>query len=461
MMRYFSKAVVVVALALGCISSASGQTFEPGYVVTSAGDTLRGQIENRFWQAPPENIVFRAAPTATAQTYLSSQVRAFRLESGRFFRAEVVPLDRGARTQTSNLPQRLVINSQPESILAEVLVDGPVTLLRAVPDGVTHYFVQRPGKPYMELTERKYLSVVGGREVIMDANNYRAQLGMYFGDCPAAVEAAGKSSYTAKSLVAVVQAFSTQCSLDKKAATEYLGKGKSAGPLALNAGLLGGGSYHLQRLKTSSEVDEEAPLLDGLNVDGKLHPVGGVYLDVLLPGRKWVGHSELTFSTFGRRGVFALAGGAGSYTWHGTTLDGRLGARYMFSQQPARAYFAGAGINLNFTTSFESGAQFGAGSSRVTARNVRVRTQSAFLGGPEFNASPYLEVGVRRSRFTFTLDAYLNGGNGHTDPLAVKTAFRDPRNPLAETSSYSGYNYRDIMVGFRALVAFRLVGQPD
>ena len=43
------------------------QTFEPGLLVRSNGDTLRGEIENDFWTEPPALIRYRSAPNNPSQ----------------------------------------------------------------------------------------------------------------------------------------------------------------------------------------------------------------------------------------------------------------------------------------------------------------------------------------------------------------------------------------------------------
>ena len=100
------------------VGSARGQSFERGYLVTTAGDTLRGEIQNRFWQAPPESVVFRSSPAAPGKEYSRRRLRAVRLESGRYFRAEVLVVDHGARTHTGDLPSRLVVSLRTDSLLA-------------------------------------------------------------------------------------------------------------------------------------------------------------------------------------------------------------------------------------------------------------------------------------------------------------------------------------------------------
>ncbi|MDO7850018.1 hypothetical protein [Hymenobacter convexus] len=307
---------------------AHGQGFERGLVVTTAGDTLRGEIENRFWQAPPENVVFRPAPQASRRTFDKAQLRAFRLEKGRYFRAEVVPLDRAARSRTASLLGKLEFDQRPELLLAEVLVEGPVTLLQAVVDDVTHYFVQRPGQPFLELTERKYLVDKNGQALVVDANNYKSQLTIYFGECPAAVAAAGKASFLAKDLIAVAQAFARNCSATQQAAstTAVL---KPPHFIAFNGGLLAGGSYN--RLSFDNpKAGIESPLFNDLRLDGKWHPSMGLYLDVLLPARRWMVHTELTYSTYGQAAT--QTAGVLAYQWSGSQINGRFGARHVFNR---------------------------------------------------------------------------------------------------------------------------------
>ena len=43
------------------------QTFEPGLLVRSNGDTLHSEIENGFWTEPPAFIRYRSTPNSPSQ----------------------------------------------------------------------------------------------------------------------------------------------------------------------------------------------------------------------------------------------------------------------------------------------------------------------------------------------------------------------------------------------------------
>ncbi len=184
-------------------------------MVRSSGDTLRGEIENRFWVEPPAFIRFRSTLGGPEQLFQPRQLRTVSFTDGRYFHYLVLSLDHGAETRLDLLPRNNATDVRTDSVLAEVLVDGVAKLLRVVLPGAAHYLVQRPSQPVLDLSERHYLSN-GLRARLVNGNNSRGQLGVYFGDCPAAHDAALKAVFTAEGLTAVVQAYNTTCSATKR-----------------------------------------------------------------------------------------------------------------------------------------------------------------------------------------------------------------------------------------------------
>ena len=58
--------LLLTASLLGSLQTRA-QTFEPGLLVRSDDDTLRGEIENDFWTKPPALIRYRSAPNSPGQ----------------------------------------------------------------------------------------------------------------------------------------------------------------------------------------------------------------------------------------------------------------------------------------------------------------------------------------------------------------------------------------------------------
>ncbi|MFC7669707.1 hypothetical protein ACFQT0_21815 [Hymenobacter humi] len=68
---------------------------------------------------------------------------------------------------------------QMDSVLAEVLVHGALSLVQvAYPERPVHYLLLAPGRPPLDLSERKYLrQTVDHAWLLTDGNNYRGQAG--------------------------------------------------------------------------------------------------------------------------------------------------------------------------------------------------------------------------------------------------------------------------------------------
>ncbi|MEJ7662613.1 MAG: hypothetical protein WKG07_25140 [Hymenobacter sp.] len=110
----------------------------------STGDTLRGEIENDFWEQPPTFIRFRRTADSPSELLKPRQLRAVSFTGGRYFRYEVLLLDRAAETRLPDIQRGNFVDMQPDSVLAEVLLTGPVELLRVARPGAVHFEVRRP-----------------------------------------------------------------------------------------------------------------------------------------------------------------------------------------------------------------------------------------------------------------------------------------------------------------------------
>lgn len=66
MLRFSAKIVIAIV----SISNIYAQSkFEPGYIVTSKSDTVRGMIEYRNWSQNPETILFRDEQLQNEKTF--------------------------------------------------------------------------------------------------------------------------------------------------------------------------------------------------------------------------------------------------------------------------------------------------------------------------------------------------------------------------------------------------------
>ncbi|TGE18355.1 hypothetical protein [Hymenobacter elongatus] len=479
------RIAALTAFLLGTVTFSQAQTFEPGLVVVTSGDTLRGEIENSYWVETPTTVRFRTVPTAEATTYDATQLRLFRLGSGRYFRSESLPVDRTAgirnNYQTEYLTGQKVAAPKPETVFAEVLIEGPAPLLRLNLARGTHYFVRRENKDYIDLADRQFVRVdQAGQRNIITGNDYRGQLGVLFGDCAAATQAIASAAFTPAGLATVVQAYNQRCSGAAQPGTSFLKPARPKRVVVVNAGVLGG--IQLNRLVfTRAESDygagdanQEGSPLDGVNFASRPHPIGGLYADVLLAGRAFALHADLTLTRLGQTGKLPAQGAlpAGEYRWKGLLYTARTGMRYFLpTSQVRRQFFVGTGLALDYVNISETSLRYGNGQPRTGAGGIVVAGSGSFLAAATrtnntrgltdsnrgfpyaIRSFPYLELGLRQGRFTATLDARAHLSGSYRDELVIDQVLRTPDNVVY---AYSNPRYSTRLWLFNALLGYQL-----
>lgn len=402
-LRYF------LLLLLLSATPALAQTFEPGWVVKATGDTLRGEVENGFWVAPPTFIHFRPTPASPAVLFQPHQLRAVSFTGGRYFRYEAVLLDHAAETRFNDLPRGNYTSLKVDSLLAEVLLTGSVELRRVVLPGAVHYVMQRPGRLALSLSERRYLREGrNGAWQVADGNNYRNQLELYFGDCPAASLAATAAPYTPEGLAAVAQAYVTNCAAGQPPLRSWIASAQRRRRAAFQAGVLAGVRYH--------RLESGVYQLAGEVTDGRLHPFGGLYAELLQPSRTTALYGELTLSTFSNRGMMGTYDpGTGNtlyvpFDYQAMLGTARIGLRYLLPLARGQQFVFGLGFERNFVWGLTSLAATNTSQTTPTRadRAARLYADPVLL--------PNLTLGWRRQRLTATLDGQLyvstDNGNG-------------------------------------------------
>lgn len=421
----------------GSAQLAWSQVFEPGYLVMSPGDTLRGEVENTFWEEPPAAVRFRATATAPLTTYYGEQIQTLYLSSGRLLRRETLPLDRAAETQVNLLPTNVVRRQKPEAVLADVLVLGPASLRGLTLNGTKHFFVQRTGQPYLELAARNYLVNKDGATRIADANDYKSQLLRYFGDCEAATHQLDQLPFTAEGLTGLVQAYNLQCSGARQAGQEIAVRRQQVRPpIAVRVGVLAGLRYNSLRFNGQGQA---SAALHGANADAQAHPQLGFYADFVNGRRRLALHAATVVSRFGQRQPVAFAATAntlaGSYEWHGTLAALQLGLRGFWPLGPQVQAMGGIGYELNTFWDGFSALHYGP-------------DQTGFIYQFYSSAMPYLEAGLSRQRFGFTL---------------LGRAYQAETFTLFHSSPSSGTNvtYTYTPWSLSATLSYRFNAEPD
>ena len=405
----------LLVFLIGCLLYTTfvfGQAYEPGLLVTSKGDTLRGEVENSFWVEPPTFIRFRTTAESPSQLFQPRQLRAVSFTDGRYFRYEAVTFDHAAETHLDRLIRGNSTNFQTDSLLAEVLVDGPASLLRVAMSSTVHYLMRTPGHAQLALCERRFLrESSNGAWSIIDGNNYRSQLMLYLLDCPAASATAENASFSVDMLVAKVQAYNQTCSSFHQPGRNWLAQANLRRRLALQGGILAGGRYN--------RISSPSVYLDGTCTDCQIRPFGGLYAELFQPSRIAAVYGELSLSTFHNQSAqqvsYTQTGPNGSYlptysyfSYQGLLSTARLGLRFFYVLPHEQEILFGLGFEWN--TIWHPTQSVTSGPAAIFSDELLKFASTTLL--------PHLGLGWRKKRLTLNLDGQLYHSNHEESGLA-------------------------------------------
>jgi hypothetical protein len=325
------------------------------------------------------------------------------LTGGRYFRYEALPIDHAASSRLENVPSGSQNDVRVDSVLAEVLIEGPVMLWRVVRPGSTHYLVRRPKQPIVDLCERRYVRQdAAGRRVLVEGNNYSGQLKVYFGDCPAAVTAAASASFTAAGMAAVVQAYHAACVPTRPLMRSWVSQAAPRRRMALQGGIVAGVRYN-----QFSNRYKYLPQVQGC-ADCQPRPFAGLYAELFQPNRTRAVYGELSLSTFSNRNwaYFQTNSDVSYYVvdYQAWLASARLGLRFFFPLPHERQWLLSTSYELNKTI----------GTTIISSSGNLNAPGNDQLGYSLPSLLPNLGLGWRTQRLTLSLDGQLYTGT-HAD----------------------------------------------
>lgn len=286
-----TRIFVFTVFVFSTVEVFSQTAFVEGYVVTNAGDTLYGEIENRDWKVNPSNIIFRKMGETTAVEFSSMQAQAFYLEQ----QNELFQSFRMALDQVPN-DGRLITganyNSKVEkSFFARVLVKGIVSLYH-VYDFKPHYIVEKLGAVHelrMEyrIVEANSLNV--GRQIINAYDVYKQQLNIFLHDSPISLrKQVSRVSLRTNPLMALVMAYNNA----RGVPPSFIHK-KEVG--RNETGIIAGGT-----LTTNSVTGSAHPYMVNSSYEPSLAPTAGIFFNHVFPRNhgKFAWYNELSYVSF-------------------------------------------------------------------------------------------------------------------------------------------------------------------
>jgi len=202
-----SKSLLILLLASLVVSqiTLAQKNLQPGAVITSRGDTLKGFIDYRNWEKNPIAIDFYQTRDTNPVTYSPQQLRNFKVSGETYFSAVVTIDDSPYRTE--EIKEGVKFNYITDTVFLLSLVDGEKSLFYYMDlKGKQHFFI--PGNSGFDLLLHKnYLRKDPKTGVLKEAQNltFVGQLNLYLKDCSSIQSKLAAVKYNRKSLLELYQ----------------------------------------------------------------------------------------------------------------------------------------------------------------------------------------------------------------------------------------------------------------
>ncbi len=398
----------LVFLPLLCIGHAllAQSHFEPGKIITDAGDTLKGYIDNQEWRKNPREIRFRQGKDdSPVKTLGLSDLRYFSFnEGGAYIRAIVVE-DMSAAGEFL----APVKSTSTDTVYLKVLVLSAHLSLYQLVDSKEHFYISKEEGQYEELLNRNYLEQNrDGYTIQKEERIYKDQLTSFVQKGPDSLRQVRKIQnleYAEGGLTSIIYSLngaSPATILNQSSSSTGIGIQFLAGA-GLRATLMSFGSTSLSNLH--------------------FNPAFGPLLEVGIDFLSRRNRGDLTFRleaiywSADCKGAMNFASYKETYELKANALTTTVNLLYNFYRKDNFRAYIGAGIDLNFCdypthvyygldpSGYEAQPNYAVPNNFWLGMNLRTGVQINNRYGVEFQAHP-IGTCLNSTTMTASLDGY-------------------------------------------------------
>lgn len=209
--------------------------FEPGYVITSDGEHIEGEIDDRQWISNPREIRFRVPGEDDIRTYHYRELDEFGVGND-LFRRHTVQLDQTPIGWSREVAEEDRVITHREAMM-RVLADGPLTLYQYRQRG-EHFFMQT-GDGLVELTTHRYYVTARERIETVVVDEFREILAEKTLDCPSVLRSLGAVTLNQRSLARYAYRYNTCIEPDAQPRAVQEGRARIRPGIVAGYGVMG------------------------------------------------------------------------------------------------------------------------------------------------------------------------------------------------------------------------------
>ena len=168
--------LAVLALGLLPFISFSQSNFQPGYIVTNQGDTLKGYVDYKERSLNPVKVVFKPQLVGISQVFTINDCTAYGVDKFETFQRFVVNISLSSENST-NLFHGLDTSGRRDTVFLKVLQSGENVVLYAYQDPLKKrfYILDKHRETPEELKRNIYIRD-GNRPIVVTDNQFVRQL---------------------------------------------------------------------------------------------------------------------------------------------------------------------------------------------------------------------------------------------------------------------------------------------
>jgi len=358
------------------------EKFEPGYIINTQNDTIRGFVDYRNWSKNPEEIGFKTSFQGESKFYGLKDILGFYVHDEHYEKA-IVKVD-VSPYKSNQLSESPVPQIQIDTVFLMAVVNGPKSLyyLKDKSDK-THLYIMK-GKDFELLAFYQYKLVRADQSGIITVDGFKQQLQEYLGNCPSTDSGLRTLSYSKNRVAKLFNHFYEACDSSNPV---YVQKKEK---VLLQTGILAGLSA--TKIKFSGI---NHPYLTEPSLALSKQAAAGVFLNLVFPRtqRKLSLYNDLIFTSMKVRSHSEEHTSADDYSFSDVTLKyGYLKltnmVRYKLVSKESFDFFVNAGISngllISETNSRRKETYFFSNQGNVTSekalKEVRKHEEALSIG---------------------------------------------------------------------------------
>jgi hypothetical protein len=206
----------LLASLLAVTTSFAQKNLQPGVIVNTSKDTLRGFIDYRNWGKNPDQIEFYRTQNDIATVYTPAEIQSFEV-SGESYKTEIVTIDESP-FRTENLKEEVKFNYVTDTVFLLNLVNGEKNLyhLKDI-NGKEHFFITNNSAMELLFSKRYLKKDDQGHLTVAQNKKYVGQLTIYLQGCSTLQSMLAELKYERNDMVRLFQSY-YECTNTKMAA---------------------------------------------------------------------------------------------------------------------------------------------------------------------------------------------------------------------------------------------------